>query len=441
MKQAKAFNEIRAAVDFNIPVGPQDAFFTEFSDVRGTYYESQIYSTLFVDPFTFEYSNTNPLSRILLFVAGHRGSGKSSEILKWVEKINNHNCYFCVICNVDKELDLGTVEYVDVLTFQLEKLLDRLNQENIKVDDTIISIMNSWFTETVREINEKSEDKIDIESGVEAKVGVLSLLNIFAKLRASVSSSNQRSEVVRTTMKNRFSDFSDKFNLFVADVKHELQQQGKARDVLFIIDGLEKSWSTETRRKIIIEESNRIQQIVANTLFTLPIELMKEEPKLIKFGKVKSFPFVKLINSDNTFNEKAISRFEEFVYKRISPELFDKPETVRKAIMFGGGSPRELLRILEYASMYSVTGKIDEEALDKGIKDLSSVMARHLSPADFKLLKDLLEMNKKSEPVPFLDGIQELLENLIVFEYNDGSHKRVNPVVEASELYQFYVAR
>jgi hypothetical protein len=31
------------------------------------------------------------------------------------------------------------------------------------------------------------------------------------------------------------------------------------------------------------------------------------------------------------------------------------------------------------------------------------------------------------------------MENLIVMEYNDGTYKRVNPIVEASEIYKEYV--
>ena len=32
--------------------------------------------------------------------------------------------------------------------------------------------------------------------------------------------------------------------------------------------------------------------------------------------------------------------------------------------------------------------------------------------------------------------MQELLEKVIVMEYNDGNHKRVNPLVEISKIYQ-----
>jgi len=41
--------------------------------------------------------------------------------------------------------------------------------------------------------------------------------------------------------------------------------------------------------------------------------------------------------------------------------------------------------------------------------------------------------------MPFDEDLQDLLEKLIILEYNDGTYKRVNPIVEESQLYKQYV--
>ena len=69
---------------------------------------------------------------------------------------------------------------------------------------------------------------------------------------------------------------------------------------MFVVDGLEKTMSANVRRKIVIDESNRIRQIKANTIFTLPIELMRDRNKLIMFSTVVCFPFIKLIEQNET---------------------------------------------------------------------------------------------------------------------------------------------
>jgi hypothetical protein len=148
-----------------------------------------------------------------------------------------------------------------------------------------------------------------------------------------------------------------------------------------------------------------------------------------------------LKEKNGTVVEEAIVKFEEFVYKRIDASLFDSADTVRKAILYGGGSPRDLLRILEYANMYADEDgdKIYLADLEKGIKKLAAATSQYISQDDLEKLKTLKEANDKGESLPFGTDWQRLLEHLIVFEYNDGTYKRVNPIIEESALYKQYV--
>jgi hypothetical protein len=154
-----------------------------------------------------------------------------------------------------------------------------------------------------------------------------------------------------------------------------------------------------------------------------------------------SFPFVKIREKNGTIVEQAVSRFQEFIYRRIDANLFDNPATVRKAILYGGGSPRELLRLLEYANMFADEdeNKIYLKDLDKGIRKLAAETSQYVSSKDLAKLKTLKEANDANKPIAFDEDWQDLLEKLIILEYNDGTYKRVNPIVEDSPLYKQYV--
>jgi hypothetical protein len=208
-----------------------------------------------------------------------------------------------------------------------------------------------------------------------------------------------------------------------------------------IVDGLEKTASLDIRKKIVIEEINRIRQVKANTIFTLPIELMPETLRLTAFSTVVSFPYIKLKEKNGSIVEKAIQRFIDFTYKRIDETLFDSPDTVRKAILYGGGGLREYLRVLEHANLHTdeEKGVIDSNALEKGVKKLAAQTSQYITQTDLENLKTLKQANEQGTPIPYGIQWQDLLENLIVLEYNDGSYKRVNPIVEESELYKHYV--
>lgn len=442
-KKAKTLAEVDNAVRFDVPITPDHEFYTDFSDVRGDFEDRMIYKTLNVHPKTFIFNQeANRVNKALLFLAGMRGSGKTSELAKISQKLHNKDCFFCVTCNLDDGLDLNDMEYMDILIFQLERLFQEFEKINLDVDKDILASLFDWFSERVKEVNKSIKKEGGFELEVEAKSpSWFSFLGVTAKLKSNITGNKENAEKIRTTFRSNFTEFSLKINEFIEAVNIVLRKQAIAKEIMFVVDGLEKTATTDIRKKIIIDEADRIRQIKVNTIFTLPIELMPMAQKLTQFCTVVSFPFVKIREKDGAIVEEAIKRFEEFVYRRIDASLFDKPETVRKAILYGGGSPRELLRILEYTNMYADedVNKIFAKDLDRGIQKLAAQTSQYVSAEDLALLKILKEANAKGQYIPFDEKWQDLLEKLIVLEYNDGTYKRVNPVIEESPLYKQHV--
>jgi hypothetical protein len=405
-----------------------------------------IYKTLNVSSKTYVFDReANAANKVLLFLAGMRGSGKTSELAKIANKLNNKNCFLCVVCNLEDDLDLSDMEYMDILIFQLERLFEETKKRGLELDESILKSLSSWFGARVEEINKsiKVDGGFEITSEVKSPtlLNYFSLFSFTAKLKASINGSKENAYKIRTTFKNNFTDFSRKFNEFVEHVNMALRKQGIAQEILFIVDGLEKTSTMDIRKKIILEETNHFRQIKANTIFTLPIELMQQRELLRSFSTVVSFPFVKIREKNGDIVNEAVQRFEDFVKRRIDVSLFETPEVIKKAILFSGGSPRELLRILQYLNMYSDedNDKFLMKDLDKAIKKLAAETAQYISEKDLEKLKKLKNANELGEPIAFDETWQDLLEKLIILEYNDGTYKRVSPIVEASALYQFYV--
>jgi hypothetical protein len=443
-KKATTLAEFYNAVDFNIVVTPDHEFFTEFSDVRGDFEDRMIYKSFKVNPKTFVYSqDPGSSTKPNLFLAGMRGSGKTSELAKISKKLNHKECFFCVTCNLDEGLSTDNMEYMDIVIFQLERLFEELKNINLDVDKGTLASLQSWFSERVNEVNNaiKQENGFEMEIGAETP-SLFSFLKIAAKLKSNLTGSRENADKIRMVFRNNFTDFARKFNEVIEKVSITLREKDFAREILFIIDGLEKTATSEVRKKVIEEITDRIRHIQANTIFTLPIELMSERPRLIQFSKVVSFPFVKIVERNGDKVPDAINRFRQFVNRRIDLSLFETEEVVEKAIMMSGGSPRELLRILQYANMYADedTGVIKMDNLDKGIKKLAAEDSQYLTQDDLNKLKELKEANTENRPMPPYDEIwQDLLEKQVVLEYNDGTYKRVRPVIETSQLYQYYV--
>ncbi len=447
MKKALHLLEIDQAVPLNEPVGPGHPFYTDFTGLRGDFEEKIIYRSLNVSTLNnqFRYDiNTNAANKSLVFLGGMRGTGKTSELLGYEKKLNNPECFFTVFCRLDEDLNTNDMEYMDILILQLEKLTRRLKDENIRVNQDTLRALKTWFSEQVAEINRNLQGEAGLELGGGAQKGSLwnSLLGIFGELKASVTASTQRTNSVRTVLKKNYIPFKDKFNEFVAEAGLALREAGKAKDVLFIIDGLEKTNTPEIRRKIVVEESSRIRLINANMLFILPIELMKERQTLRQLTEfVCTFPNIKIQSLDGKDNEPAINRLMELVFKRIDAALFEDNEQhhlVKKMIRFSGGNPRELLRILSYAAFHADEGKglIDEKAVNAGLQKLANETTQFLTADDFSKLKELKENNERGRETPYDERLDDLLEKVIIYEYNTGTFKRVNPVIELSKIYR-----
>lgn len=442
-KKAYKFEEIDNAVRFDTPIDADHEFYTNFADVRGDFEEKALYRALNVDPKTNIYNyESNHDNKTLLFLAGMRGSGKTSELAKIAHKVAGPEGFFPITCNLDEGLDLNDMEYMDILIFQLERLIAELQKREVDVDESIIRTLQKWFSERVQEANRiiKKEGGFELE----VSTGIPSLLGFFGlttKVKANLSGSKENAHKIRTVFKNNFADFALKFNEFAESINMLLRKNNIAKELLFIIDGLEKTGSLDIRKKIIFDETNRIRQIKINTIFTLPIELMADQQNLRTFAQVISFPCVKIREKNGTVVEKAVDRFMEFTFKRIDEKLFDNRETVRRAILLGGGSPREYMRLLEFAYIYGDSEKeiIDSTTLDKAIQKLAAQTAQYISQENLEVLRTLKNANDTNTPLAYGIQWQELLEKLIVLEYNDGTYKRVNPIIEESELYKYYV--
>ena len=442
-RKATNLDEIDQAVKFNEPVGPNHPFYTDFSQVRGDFQERAVYRILNVKArqgnFSFD-PTLNSREKKLFFLGGMRGSGKTSELSKYAQNLHRPQCFFVVTCNIDEELDMNDVEYMDVVIFQLERLTYELDQAYVPVDTGIIERMQRWFEHRETEIKSTIKGEAAFGLGVKAESPPLlkNILNVFANLRVGIQGSKERATSIRSSLKNRFPDFAELFNQYVEEANLALRDAGKAQEILFVVDGLEKTMSANMRRKIIIDEANRLRQIRAYTIFTLPIELMKERQKISQFSTVESFPYIKITERQGEPVEKAYQTFQEFVYRRISPDLFESEDLVRDFIAYGGGSPRELLRLLETAAFYAneEKGQLDRACFETALLRLANQTAQYLTQAKLDKLREIHQNNEQGRITPFDDLIGEMLEDIILMEYNDGSYKRVNPVVARSELYQ-----
>lgn len=417
MNKANTFYEIQDAVAFNNPIDEKNEFYTDFSGFRKGFNEKKIFKYLNIKPTTKE---CNKISQTLkLFLSGHRGTGKTTELLKLKNEIDETTCFFSVFCDLsDEELDVNNIDFIDIIILILEKLTKTLDDKKIDIPKANIEPFYDWYEQRITEINNQTDESASIEVEGKAGIDLFSLFSLVSKTKGKLSGSNSTKETIRKVFKNKFSDFSLKFNEFILDIKGYLLKNEISKDLLFIIDGFEKIGSLEDRKKILIDNSNKFVEIKANMIITLPIELFSEVSRLKEFASHISFP---LISLDNNSKE----RFKEFIYKRIEKSLFDSEQTVEKIIYYGAGSPRETLKIILEAYVQAEGEIIDLKSVQDAQKSISEELMKYLDEKEISLLKQVYTKTK----IPFSDELAKLLIKKVLLDYEDGLERKINPIL------------
>jgi non-homologous end joining protein Ku len=427
-KKAEDFYSIQDAVAFNIPVDTDDEFYTDFTSFRADFTDKKIFKHLNINPKTNECNSLRSTKKI--FLSGYRGTGKTSELLSLRKKIDDTKCYFSIFVDIaNEELDTTNIETVDILILMLEKLISQLNEQGADVSSEAISGFYDWYkTKIITEVNSKLEGSAKVEIGVDTENSLLGFIGLVSNTKAKLQGSIESKKIIRQEINNNFSMFGKKFNEFILSLVEQFREKNHYQDILFIVDGFEKIGTLEDRKKILVDDANKLTIIESHMIITLPIELFTEKNRLSHFSTIENFPLIDLSESG------AKERFKEFILKRVDEKLF-KTGAIEKIIEFGAGHPRQTLQIINRAYVEAEDEFIDEQSVTKAIEVLGAEMSK-VNDEEIEVLKKV--SNKVI--VPENDIYTTLKAKNIIFEYNSSSESNIiNPIVANDEDFKKYL--
>ena len=427
--KAENFYDIQDAVAFNVPVDNGNPFYVDLTPYRSDFTEQKIFKQLNINPKT---NDCNPLkSSKKIFLSGYRGTGKTSELLTLTQKIDETKCYLTIFVDIsEEELDTSNIETVDILILMLKKMIDLIQERGADVTKETITDFFDWYkSKIIEEVNKSVEGSAQIEVGIDTKGTLLQqLIGLVANTQAKLQGSKESKTVIRREINNNFSMFSSRVNEFILSLKKQLRDKGHYQDILFILDGFEKIGSLDDRKKILVDDSNKLTNIDAHMIVTLPIELFTEQNRLSHFATNENFPLIDLTK------EGAVECFREFILKRVDEKLFENG-AVDKIIKFGAGHPRQTLQIINRAFIEAYEDIISLKSVDKSIEILASEMSK-VDDEEIEILKKV----KEKIIVPEGDIYTQLKAKNIIFEYNSSFDSTlINPIVLADKDFQKYL--
>lgn len=390
------------------------ALHVDFSEVRGTTQFEKL-------KFKLGLRGDEPLRPFnqyaKIIYSGHYGSGKSVELKQFAGQVRRTDAYFAVMVDLEQELLIEQMEAEDVFVTLIAVLIREMQAQKVAFHkNDFEDIAREWLTD--REIKKAVTSDFGLKTEGESTVGwsFWELLSVKGKLSGYFHRHNQTTKTIRQRIKTNPKPLLNKLNAALVGVRNALRKAGKAQDLLFLIDGLEKA-NAEVYEALFIKDVQLVTGLDAHLVVTVPISTFYEiqhQPARDNFGEF----YLPMLRVD----AKSLPLFRELITRRVDAGLFAEG-VLEHFIELSGGSPRILLKLVNQSIVSAlgqqVTMDIAHEVTHiEGNERWRTLTARHkerLTNGDF---------NDADQDT------RELLQSLNVLEYNGLSpERRINPLI------------
>lgn len=177
-----------------------------------------------------------PVQHLKQLLAGHRGCGKSTELLLLKDRLEKEN-FFVVYFDAALEVDMNDVDYADILLAMMRQLELQVRQSGLglKLDAGRLDDLAMRLAKVTLE----KEDRENIENTLESEFRVEPQIPFFAKMMAAVrgfiTSGSTFKKQLRLEVQQRTAQFLEDLNDLIDKLQQQLRERGK-KGLVIIID-------------------------------------------------------------------------------------------------------------------------------------------------------------------------------------------------------------
>ena len=367
--------------------------------------------------------------------AGHRGGGKSTELLRLQHFLENPlddgDKFFVVHFESDAEdIDVNDADFPDILLAMVRHVAEAMRQDPVGEDlrGGLIDRFANRLKDSLRSLS-----FTDVQLGAE----------FIAQVTATIKSSPTSRKQVRDALEPHVSGLIEEANRLLNDAAVRLKLRGY-RDLVIIVDNLDRiilrdlEGGSNTHRRFFLDRATQLNSLRCHVVYTLPLSIVFSPDGAslgTTFGRGPDvLPMVKVINRDGSDYPTGIEAVREVVRKRLEAanvvegDVFDSPETLDYLCRMSGGHVRNLLILLRSACSWLDNFPITLGVAERVARGMSNDFERALNRPEYF---DVLRQVDETHSLPGSEHEQTLLYNLSILEYlNDESWYTVNPAVK-----------
>lgn len=365
---------------------------------------------------------------VKLLLSGHRGSGKTTELNRLAERLENAYGNRYEVIPVDVSRQIATLTYHDVVLSMALAVFKRASSLEVITRSPLEAVQG-----LLERLGEFLQERLYGPALV--RLPQLQPTEIAARLTAGVAELEAKYSLSATSRANlqKYVDENLSELLSQADEVASLLTVQTRRVPLLIVEGTDKP-DLARSREIFCDHQYALTALRnVSVIYTFPIELVYSETYTqIKdgFGERYSLPSLKRVNRDGSPNPEGHACLEQIVTNRLAPERIH-PEALQLLVEASGGAPRFLIRMMRNAASRALahgnTEQIQPEDARRAIGEERGDFIRMLRSEHYPVLWERFrDKTLSADPVH-----QELLQMSALLEYSNGGERwcDVHPVL------------
>lgn len=383
---------------------------------------------------------------ITLLVAGHLGSGKTTELQRLKQALEMAN-FWVADLSLEQDLDIQDAQIIDILLALARQLEEVTRQGGVLLDPQLLRRIIDWFQEVVKEKETSTALSAEVETEAQAGGEIPFLAKLLTRLTGRIRTGTTSKKMIRQSLEPQITQLHSNVRDLILEARQKVRQHGK-EDLVLIVDTLDRipylrrtSEDRSNQEVIFIERGELLRDLGCHLILTLPISLIfSDRHKHLEsiFPDRFVVPMIKILdkrgNRPPTETGKASGwdLLREVLHRRIDPSWLTT-EVEDALISASGGNPRQLISLARAAlDFIDQEEKIPIEAVRKAVRQQSDGFGRTVPEEDWRRLAEVYAVKTVQNDAPH----RAMLFNLSVLEYqNDERWCDVNPLI--LELPQF----
>ena len=407
-----------------VPPERQEELYVDLEDVRGkTHAVARLEQKI-------RLAEGQPTCHVL---AGHKGSGKSTELLRLQKQLESTTSpFFVVFVKADEDVDRNDVDFPDVLVAIVRQLAAQLDKrEGIKLKP-------GYFKDRLLRLKDILASEIDFNS-FELGAGMF-------KLAGKIKGSPDARRDIRKILDPDTDNWLMAANDVIGEAKLQLRKRGKT-GLVVLLDDLDKmvvrvhDTGCMTDEHLFVNRAAQLTAFQCHVVYTIPLSLAySHQEQAIKNsygGDVPVVPMTRIAARPPKKNVYApgVERFRQVIARRLEAaaakedEVFVDNKTRDRLIALSGGQPTELMTLVREAIIAHGL-PIDRDSLDRARREGKREYARMLRKDHWPIIEEIRRTGIFTRTAENEQAFRELLQSRAILQYvNDTEWYGLNPMV------------